>query len=512
MLKISKIVSAACLALLPAAAHAAVPLNYEAKVLANVSTGDFAPYFIGSLNHGKTVRANALALDARATVQLDSTSRFSWGAGAEFVFDISSANDYARYLGPVEQWGEQSNRPAYAWVQQLYGEIKYRSLFARLGQKDYHSALLDETLSSGDLTRSANARGIPGLEIGFIDFQDIPFTNGWVQIQGVIEYGRTTDDGFKRKQYNYYNYLLATDLWFTYKRCYFRTNPAKPLSVTIGMQAAGQFAGSTAFYKDGKYLRSDDRGFHIKDVFKMFLPTEGNGNDFYEGNTLGSWDLKARYRLRNGDELSFVFQGPWEDGSGIGRMNGADGLWGLYFHSHKPALISAAGIEYLDFTNQSGPMHWAPADAAGTSITSHASGRDNYYNNVTYGAYTNYGMAIATPFLVAPIYNLNGFPAFRYNRAQGMHIAIRGYLATCWTYALKYSWQHATQSGNWPSRQSMVDNSMLARLDWLATALAPGLRMSASLAFDAGRLRGNNFGALVSVSYSGDFTFNRNRK
>ena len=75
---------------------------------------------------------------------------------------------------------------------------------------------------------------------------------------------------------------------------------------------------------------------------------------FVRSSTLGSWDVKVRYRLGGGHELSFVFMGPWEDGSGIGRDNGADGLWGLYYHnSGERPLLAAAGVEYLDFRNTS---------------------------------------------------------------------------------------------------------------------------------------------------------------
>ena len=40
---------------------------------------------------------------------------------------------------------------------------------------------------------------IPGVEAGFLGFQNIPFTNGWVQIGGAISYGRFTDDGECRR-------------------------------------------------------------------------------------------------------------------------------------------------------------------------------------------------------------------------------------------------------------------------------------------------------------------------
>ncbi len=496
------------LAVLSLSAQNAV--DYRAEALGNGSTGDFAPYFIGSLNGGKTVRKGSALLDLGASVGFDRSKRFSWGAGIEVVTGYSTANDYDRWNESSGQWSKVSNRPSALWIQQLYGEVKYRGVTLMVGQKAPKSALLDERLSSGDLTRSSNARGIPGVSLGFVDFQDIPFTGGWVQIDGVVEYGRYTDDNFRRQQYNYYNWMLATDIYSTYKRCYFRTKPSMPFSVTLGMQTAGQFGGCTAYYRRGKNYKNDNRGFRFIDVWKMFLPTRGNGNGFYEGNSLGSWDFMARYRLTSGSELSIGFQWPWEDGSGIGRRNGWDGLWGIYYKTPARAAVTGAAFEYLDFRNQSGPIHWAPADFPGTTITGEATGGDNYYNNDTYTAYTNYGMAIATPFLVAPIYNLNGYPAFEHNCARGVHVAVTGCIGAEIDYAVKYSWQQGWGIGRKPSPMSAIDNSMLVDVDWNAARLLPGLRVNAKLAFDAGRLRGDNFGALIGISYSGAISFKKN--
>lgn len=495
-----------------ASATAQNSVEYKAEALGNVSTGDFAPYFIGSMNGGKVVRKSSALLDLEAKVSIDRSRRFSWGGAVEVLTGYSSANEYDRWYEALSEWGLQQNRPSAAWIQQLYGELKYRGVTLMVGQKSPKSALLDETLSSGDLTRSSNARGIPGVSVGFIDFQDIPFTNGWVQINGSIEYGRYTDNGFRRKQFDYYNWMLATDIYSTYKFCYFRTKPSEAFSVTLGLQSAGQFGGYTEYYSRGVMFNSENRGFKIKDLWKMFFPTTGNGNNFVEGNSLGSWDFMARYRLRSGAEVSFAFQWPWEDGSGIGRRNGWDGLWGLYYKSNKRTVVTGAAVEYLDFRNQSGPIHWAPGDSPGTDLTAQATGGDNYYNNDTYTAYTNYGMAIATPFLVAPVYNLNGYPAFQHNCARGIHLALTGCVGAEIDYAVKYSWQQAWGISRKPLPICSIDNSMLVNVGWDASRLLRGLHIDAKVAFDAGRLRGNNFGALIGVRYSGSFKFIKDKK
>lgn len=483
-------------------------VEYRVSAIANASTGDFAPYMAASWNYGKVTGASGIWHDGRLVKRLDMKSRFSWGAGFEYMLGYGSAAEYTRFTD-AKTWGTESRRQAPARIQQLYAEVKYRSVFLTAGMKEMPSAgIVDDALSSGDITRSTNSRPIPGVAAGFTDFQNIPFTNGWVQINGEIIYGRFTDSKYRRETFNYWMGVLSYDNWYTYKRCHFRTNPDKPLSVTVGMQAAGEFAGLSRTYIYGSLIFEHNRGFKFKDLFDMFIPREGSGEGYYKGNSLGSWDLRARYRFHNGSELAFYFEGPWEDGSGIGRKNGWDGLWGLQFNFPKKGIISKAAVEYFDFTNQSGPIHWATADEPGTSIKDEITGGDNYYNNDFYGPYSNYGMSIGSPFVVSPLYNLNGSPGYIHNRARGFHAAAEGCISDSWQYKAMVSYQKAGGSGRIPAPELLHDTSAMIQMQWRAARVS-GLTVKALLAIDSGNLRGNNFGAMASVSYSGSFNIRK---
>ncbi|MDE6467830.1 MAG: capsule assembly Wzi family protein [Muribaculaceae bacterium] len=480
-----------------------VDLKYSASIVANVSTGEQAPYMIGSWNYGRVTGASGIWHDGYIAKEMTLDRRFNWGAGVEYLVGYGSSASYRRYDAATSTWGESTNRQAPARLHQAYAEIKYRGVYLLAGMKERRSDIVDGSLSSGDITRSNNARPIPGVAAGFVDFQNIPFTKGWVQIDGEIMYGRFFDDDYRRKTFNYYSGLLSVDNWYTYKRCYFRTMPSQPFCVTVGMQAAGEFAGYARLYSKGKVVSEENRGFHIRDLWDMFFPTEGNGESYYKGNSLGSWDFKARYRLRTGAELTAYFEWPWEDGSGIGRANGWDGLWGVqYTAARRGGLLNKAVIEYFDFTNQSGPIHWSATDAPGTTLDG-VTGGDNYYNNDFYGPYSNYGMSIGSPFVVSPLYNSNGMPGYLHNRARGFHAAAEGCLSPTVDYKLMVSWQQAGGTGRVPDRRRVEDTSAKAAIDWRITPKVPGLRLHAEVAFDAGKLRGNNFGALAGISYSG---------
>ncbi len=505
-----KILSALALTIAAAsAAMAASPvvLDYEASVSVNASTGSLAPYMIGSWNYGRITGATGIWQDGLLKREMDLSRRFSWGAGVEYIAGYGSAADYDRYA--EGRWTSHAVRQAPVRLHQLYGELKYRAVYLLIGMKERHSRIVDGELSSGDITRSNNAAPIPGAAAGFLDFVDIPLTNGWVQIDGEIMYGKFFDNSVRENTFNYFSGLLGVNNYYTYKRCYFRTKPAMPFSVTVGMQTGGLFGGSCYHYRSGKVTREEHRGFHFRDIWDMFFPMEGSGEGYYKGSSLGSWDFKARYNFKGGSTLSAYFEWPWEDGSGIGRRNGWDGLWGVQYDFARRGFVNKVLVEYFDFTNQSGPIHWSANDSPGADITDNASGGDNYYNNDFYGPYSYFGMSIGSPFVVSPLYNLGGQPGYIHNRARGFHAAVTGDIIPALQYTAMVSWQEAGGSGRYPGKEILHDTSALLGIDWRPSASLPGLKLKAQVAFDAGKLRGNNFGGMVTVSYNGSFTIGK---
>lgn len=488
------------------AANAEVPVEYHASVTTQASSESLAPYMLGSWNEGRYVEGSGIWQEAGILKPLDMSKRFNWSVGFDYLAGVGSKTDYARWEEKSATWGQNSlGRNAFR-ITQLFGELKYRAVYLTVGMKNSKSGIVDDRLSSGDLTRSNNAAPIPGVAAGFLDFQDIPFTNGWVQIEGEIMYGRMMDSGFKQREFNYYAGLEAINLYYNYKRCYFRTNPEKNFHIVVGMQAAALFGGTSFNYKAGRLEETIRRGFKFKDLFQAFFPQEG-GEAYYEGSHLGSWDFKATYRFNEESKLSAYFEWPWEDGSGIGRMNGWDGLWGVQYDFARSGILTKAVVEYLDFTNQSGPIHYDPDDNPESPMTGHAAGADNYYNNDFYGAYTNYGMGIGSPFLLAPIYNRSGMLSYLHNRARGFHAAIEGNPTDHISYRLMVGYTEAGGYGWVPDFKKSHSTSAMIEGRMNPSKKLPGFEVGLKMAFDKGSLRGDNFGAQLQVAYRGDFSF-----
>lgn len=472
--------------------------------------GDFAPYYIASNNHGIITQSKDALLRLSIDKETDSSRRFSYGFGIDFLTGYASSTDYLRYSQqeaegsiPVENgWlTPHPEHPSRIWLQQLYGEIRYRGIFLTVGMKEHSSALLSPTLSSGDLVESGNARPIPEVRVGFNEFQDIPFTKGWVQIQGEISYGKMTDNAWIRNHYNYYDSHYNQGALYSYKRCYFRTKPSERFSATVGMQVGAFFGGESHWYEKGELIKSAKFSKGIKQFFKMLLPTDG-GQTYYSGSSLGSWDLVLRYRLQDGSSIKAYMQKPWEDGSGIGFLNGFDGIWGLEFTAARKGLISGAVIEYLDFTNQSGPMHWDPDDYPGTDILNRAEGADDYYYNHEYNSYANYGMAIGSPFMVSPIYNTDGFLHFAANRVRGFHIGLEGEICEGLSYRMLGGYRRSWGSGRTPFLAPKDDTSFMVEAAYSPREFK-NMTVKAAFGLDHGELYGNTAGGMITVCFNG---------
>lgn len=488
-------------------------LHYKTEALGYASTyGEYAPYMMSSNRHGELTQSRGAQLRLSAVQYMDTTRRFTYGYGADVIAGVRSATNYEFYNIQSPEVAVRENRPSALYIQQLYGEVKFRGVFLTIGMKEYNSIIVNHALSSGDLTFSGNTRPIPQVRVGFVDFQNIPFTNGWVQIEGVYSFGKSMDNKWLENHFNYRDVgdHLCLDSYYSYKRCYFRTKPSQPFSVTVGMQAGMQLGGTSMFYNKGELIDKYHDHITFKNLLQTIFPTAGSapGNYYKEGNSVGSWDILGRYRLDNGTEVKAYYESPFEDGSGIGKLNGFDGLYGIEYKAPCPGYVTGAVLEYFDFRNQSGPIHFDSSYNPGGEEhrPGNATGKDDYYNNFQYSGYQYYGMSIGTPLLKSPFYNLNGSNLFLHNRVYGFHAAVKGQIMKGLQYRAMASWRTSLGSYDYPVTEKIHDFSAMLEVAYDVEQL-PGLRIKAQVAGDKGKLYGDNFGAVIGVSYSGLLKF-----
>ena len=496
----------ACLAAL--SLNAQVDVKYCVGVEANTGDKELTPHYMMSNHEGVFTQQHQALAYAGVTMRPAVDNKFTWRVGLSAYAGWASDATYRRYDVEKQTGVDNEQHPARAWIQTAYVQGRYRCLQATLGAKTERSEIVNHTLSSGDLVRSNNARPMMGLNAGFTQFENIPLTNGWVQIKGQVGYYRTGDDKWLENHHNNCNPFVTTDYWVNYKYVYFRTNPDKPFMVTGGMQAACQFGGEYTRYEEGRAIETLKQKADAEAFFKALLPSSGGnnpGDQYYEGNHLGTWDIALSYRLPSDHVLRAYYQSPWEDGSGIGKRNGFDGLWGLEYYNPYRAIVKEAVIEYIDLTNQSGPIHYAPGDHEGTTLTAEATGADNYYNNYAFNGWQSRGMAIGSPMALSPIYNRDGFIQFTDNLVRGVHLAVLGYISADWLYLVKAGYRKSWGTPTLPRAKALDLTSLLAQVQW--EPQEKPFYISGTVALDRGSLgMGDNFGARISIGYRGNLT------
>lgn len=417
-------------------------LCYDLTMEGAVGSGEFSAYHVVSQRHHVLgIRSNTGYL--RAAI----AGRKSWVQRPSI--SLSGALDVVAPLRGDRQ----------TWLQQAYLRLDWNSFYLEAGQREHDPVLRDVQLSSGSLITSGNAKPLPEVRIGTRGFYTLPWMHEWLQVQADASYGRFLDDDWMQDRYDRYyaqygNSWITTGVWFHQKRLYVRTNPDKILSLTLGAEHAVQFGGHQVMHVNGEELQAWS-GSKPKDFLEVIIPTGGDGSmgstndrtqEWVKGNHLGQWTIQLDWRLISNQRLSVYMENPFEDGSGIKKGNGWDGLWGMEFKDSRPGMRPVRGIvvEYLDLTDQSGPMHWEPNDYIGLDghVADHATGNDNYYNNYFYNGFAHYGMAMGSPLAQSPIYNQDGYLNFADNRVRAWHLGVSGDLGTAggssshWDYRL----------------------------------------------------------------------------
>lgn len=502
-------------------ARAEYSFNAGAQVNLGAGSGEFAPFYMHANRHGKITQANNVQLDLWAIDSLSLNKRFDFSWGMEVLGGYASKADYRRWDPNANEFIKNPQGPAAIWIQQLFGEVKWRCLYLSLGLKDRNSCFVDQGLSSGDLLWSGNSRGIPEARIGFVDFQDIPWINGWVQADMCISYGKFIDTDWINNHFDYYAGKRNPGSFWTYKRIALRTKPSKPFSFQFGFQMSGIFGGKTFRYAEGKEIKTTDNYNGFKDFFMMLLPLSSDNKEGYiTGDHKGTWDVAARYRFKRGETLRAYTQWFWEDGSSLLKENGWDGLWGLEFKLNRRWWITGAVAEYLDLTHMSGPMAYEPNynNQGGASLPSRTHGADNYYNNFYYRSYVNYGLNMGTPMVQGILFNTGEDNPYMLNngeipyfRVRGFHLAVEGAIGDYIDYFVKYNHRKAWGGSHTYALVNPVESDSFIAGATYAFPKIPGLSLSASFGLDHGAMPTNAVGGMVTLTYERPFIFGKNR-
>lgn len=398
------------------------------------------------------------------------------------------------------------------YLQQCYVNVKYGHFFAEVGARETEPVLRDFNLSSGAFVESGNAKPIPQLRIGTNGFWTVPGTKEWLEIYVDGGYGHYMDGDYLNDAYEAWHRThdlghVTTDVWYHHKQLYFRTNSAKPFFITAGGTHDVQFGGRYEGTDPGVANFKSNLSPHFKDFLNVLIPKgESSTGQWISGNHLGTMTVQVSWNIDRERMLSVYLDDIFEDGSGMRKGNGYDGLWGMEYHNRAEGVQYVRGVvaEYLQTTHQSGYVHLDCDDYSepyASLMPYLVTGNDEYYNNYFYNGYAHYGMAQGNALLMSPRYNPDGFLGFTENSVKAWHFAIQGDIAKCksgdYGYLVKGSYREGYGTHHVPMRHHSFD--VMAQLGWHKGAWHSTL----SYAFDRGNIYGDNSTIDLKISYHG---------
>ena len=470
----------------------ATHVTYDVMTETAVGTGDYTAFLLtANRHHVLSTRPNTAYLRGAVNVEHAFSKDLSLSGAVDIIGSVHA--DHKVYL------------------QQAYLNLQGKGFFLEAGSREHRQVVRDDLLSTGSFVKGTNAKPIPQVHFGTNDFWNVPYTKGWLQVNFDFGYGKFMDSGYREDQFVEHdvNKTYAKDIWYHQKHLYLRSNPKKPVFITVGIEHAVQFGG-TKYFRDPKKQPSE-KPLNLKSFWKVILP--GGDSQYFENNAMEDWvwgnhvgvmTAQIGWNINKDYQVQVYLDNPFEDGSGIRKGNGWDGLWGMQYTNKAEGrqYVRGAVLEYFQSTNQSGPLHWDSGDYPEPirhQITDLVTGKDEYYNHSFYGSYAHYGMTPGNPLIPSPIYNKDGYSAFHDNRVKAWNLGINGEITDHLSYLVKGSYREGWGTYDVP----------LAIRHHSFDALLQGIyhtgpwQFSAAYAFDKGNILGDCSTFDFKISYHG---------
>lgn len=458
--------------------------SYEFGLSSVISEGNQAPFWLVSNRQGKYLPekyASSMAFGIFA--EPDTGMVFDYGYGLDFYGRIGGDN----IDGMLSQaFGGNGTY----WLHQAYAQLLFFDFIQfRGGMWEEVVGSKEPRLSTGSTIWSGNARPMPKVEISSNGYLPVPYTRGYVEIKGLLSHGWFEEGRF------------ASDVWLHHKNAYMRIGGSLPVNFYYGFNHYAQWGGSSPRQEEPY---PSDFNAYLRIFFNMSGDPEEEGiPDGWalnrEGNSLGARNIGIDINLDN-ISAGVYQQDIFEDGSGMRRKNFPDGLWGAWIRfSEEKKLLQAAVYEYLQTTDQSGPVH----------ILFGPGGNDNYFNHSHYrSGWTYHKYTIGTPFITSPVFfsdSVSFSQDYLINtRVRAHHLGVEGFITERLKYRslLTYSKNYGTHSYPFYEDKSPI-NQFSFLLEFIHPVNLFDMDMGVTLAGDIGEMYGDNYGMFITLRRSG---------
>lgn len=460
---------------------------YGSARLAGTS-GEYMPFWARTGEDGiLPVRSSGL-MTAGADVSYRHSNGIYFAAGANLA-------------GALAQKSVLNTKPVYGMVDRLYVSGGWKMLHLDVGMKPRQREFSDLSISGGNFIYSRNTRNMPGIN-AWSDW--IYFEKGhWFGFRGNIAHYQYIDNRYVKGAY-VHNKGLALKIAL-----------GRKVDISGGLDHWAQWGGNSP-----KYGRQP---VSFIDFYRVLMAQHG-GEDATAsdrlnvlGNHLGREWARLDWRHER-FTMSFQYDKPFEDGSGVRLKNIPDGIWSVQCSfNDRDAAVTDIVFEYINTTWQSGPEH----DRAATEEEKKnqaedeaykdrvvLGGCDNYFGNSEYkSGWTNHGRTIGLPLILSAAPGEDGIVMTTVNtRVRAFHAAIRGNFAKGLPYAFK-----GTFSLNY-GRYNQAETSFFVSRPWqLSLAFELGLKrfmsnipidLNVGIYGDVGQLYQDSVGLTLKLSYS----------
>lgn len=432
-----------------------------------LSTGQHAPFWFYSNQYGKISTKN------NSVYLLSSIYR---------NFKEESKTDYSYNLSPLLRYDGLGR----SYMHQWYAELKFYFLHFTAGAKEEVFGNQDSSLSSGCIIWSKNARPMPKLTFYVPNYTPVPFTWKYLEFKGGISHGWFDDNEYNK------------NVWLHHKYFYLRLGGKLPVHVSYGLHHFAQWGGT--YYN--QTLPHDLKAFK-----HVFLGRGGNPipNTPWEdwvnklGNHIGSRNFGAEVEFRK-TKVSLYWQNIFEDGSGKAYRNIKDGLFGISIRSkEKDKLISGFVYEFFNTTDQSGRIN-ATDSIKPDGHRYELGGNDDYFNHWMYNkGWTFQEMILGNPLITSPaIIHGDRNDYVRNNRIIAHHLGMDGQMSKI-SYKLLYTYSLNYGTNFYPISPRETQHSILLTTQ-VQDVLTWKLNLSCAIGADFGKMYGDNFGIMFSLS------------
>ena len=474
------------LSLFPVLAYGAAgwDIAWDASLRMAGSTGQYMPFW------ARTGEDGILPLRSSGLLTAGTDIRYRHANGIFFEAGTNLA-------GVLALKSPLNRTPVYGLVDRLYVSGGWKMLRMDVGMIPRRGDLGPLSVTGGDFLMSGNARNLPGVNLSS-DW--IYFEKGhWFGIKGNLAHYQTIDNR-KVKGAMIHNKAVAAKF------------------------ALGRKVDLIAGFDHYAHWGGEGQAVSFRDYIKIFFARRGDASDSWSdqnnvfGNHLGREWARVVWRARP-FTMTFQYDKPFEDNSGMIFQNFPDGVWTLQFAlNDRKSFVTDVTYEFINTTWQSGDRHDRPATEEEKAKQDPSSafygkivlgGCDNYFGNSPYASgWTHHGRTMGLPLILPAMPDADGIvPNISNTRVRGHHIALAGMVAAKVPYRFKATFTENFGTYGAPYPETPWQLSLALEADAVKSFTRLPVTFSLGIYGDVGKLYPDSAGLTLRISYDGFHRF-----